>query len=106
VYSLTEHYGRVNYFWHAAARLPAALVPFGVSTVNFIGMSRLVGNMLRDTGMLEERNTKSAGLKCAWQSYGPFCAVDNISELYQVTAAGAVVAGVLQHAHTIDCCTG
>jgi hypothetical protein len=99
VYNETEHYGRVNYFWHGAKRVPVAFLPFGVAAVNFVSTSRLVGNMLRDTGMLGHVSTEEAGLKGAGKSFRNWFPLDNISELYQFTTAGAVIAGVLLHTH-------
>lgn len=104
VYSKIQCYGQVNYFWHGAKRVPVAFVPFGVSAVNFLGISRLVCNILRDTGMLLDSRTKKAGLQCAGRSYATICMLDNIADLYQLTAAGAVVAGVLQTSVHASCC--
>lgn len=94
MYAKIQHYGLVNYFWHGAKRVPVAFIPFGVAAVNFAGISRLVTNILRDTGMLQDKNTAAAGLQCAGKSYATICLLDNIADLYQITAAGAVVAGV------------
>lgn len=44
--------------------------------------------------MLQDKNTAAAGLQCAGKSYATICLLDNIADLYQITAAGAVVAGV------------
>ena len=88
-----QHYGQVNYLWHGAKRVPVAFVPFGVAAVNFVGMSRLVTSILRDTGMLRDRGTQAACLQCAGKSYAAVCLLGNLSDLYEITAAGAVVAG-------------
>ncbi|NJR43515.1 MAG: hypothetical protein HC767_13540 [Akkermansiaceae bacterium] len=61
VYGKIQHYGKVNYLWHGAKRVPVAFVPFGVAAVNFLGLSKLVANILRDTGMLQDTETKKAG---------------------------------------------
>lgn len=61
VYGKIRHYGKVNYLWHGAKRVPVAFVPFGVSAVNFLGLSKLVANILRDTGMFQDPETTKAG---------------------------------------------
>lgn len=61
VHAKIHHYGKVNYLWHGAKRVPVAFVPFGVSAVNFLGLSKLVANILRDTGMFKDAETKKAG---------------------------------------------
>jgi hypothetical protein len=69
-------------------------VPFGVSAVNFLGLSRLVANILRDTGMLKDSETKKAGLSLATQSLAKVLLLDNLADLYQLISASTVVAGV------------
>ena len=63
VYNRIHHYGKVNYLWHGAKRVPVAFVPFGVSAVNFLGLSKLVANILRDTGMFGDPETTKAGMQ-------------------------------------------
>ena len=63
VHGKIARYGRVNYLWHGAKRVPVAFVPFGVSAVNFLGLSKLVANILRDTGMFKDAETKKAGAR-------------------------------------------
>jgi hypothetical protein len=87
------HYGKVNYFWHGAKRLPAAFVPFGVSAVNFIEIFLLVGNVLRDTGMLQDSGAKADLLQSAGRSSVAAFLLDYTADLCQIIAAGAVVAG-------------
>lgn len=94
VYEKIAHYGKVHYLWHGVKRIPVSFVPFGVSAVNFLGLSRLVANILRDTGMLKDAETKKAGISLAGQSLAKVVFLDNLGDLYQLTAAGTVVAGM------------
>ena len=48
-------------------RVPVAFVPFGVSAVNFIGLSRLVARILLTTGMASNKATNQAGVTLAGQ---------------------------------------
>eukprot|EP00892_Ulva_mutabilis_P008664 jgi/Ulvmu1/616/UM001_0624.1 len=89
-----QHLGKVNYLWHGAKRVPVSFVPFGVSAVNFLGLSRLVAKILLKVGMLKDPATKKAGLLLAGQSYAKVFVLDNLGDLYQLTAAGTVVASL------------
>jgi hypothetical protein len=61
VHAKIHHYGKVNYLWHAAKRVPVAFIPFGVAAVNALGLSKLVVSILSDTGMLRDSEAKKAG---------------------------------------------
>jgi hypothetical protein len=61
VFAKIQHYGQVNYFWHGAKRVPVAFIPLGVAAVNLLGLSRLVANILRDTGMFQDPEAQNAG---------------------------------------------
>jgi hypothetical protein len=66
-------------------------VPFGVSAINFIGLTRLVAKVLIATGMAKDQATKKSGVSLAGKAYATALILDNISDLYQFVAGGTVV---------------
>jgi len=114
----TRRWGNVNYVWHGCKRAPLAFVPFGVSAVNFVGLSRLVGRVLsvtgacpltqhcsltrahltadcsRGAGMLQDTQAKKAAIGMAAQQYAKTFILDETADVYQFIVSSSVVASL------------
>jgi hypothetical protein len=89
-----KRYETINYALYAAARVPAAIVPFGVQVANFIDMLRLVRNMLIAVGMtddaLMEHSAADAGRKVLLQN----ALVGAMADVYTFMSGGAITLGL------------
>jgi hypothetical protein len=80
----------ISQYRHGLKRMPVAFVPFGVSAMNFIGLTRLVTKILFTTGMAKDHATKATGVSLAGQAYAKVLILDNIGDMYQLLAAGTI----------------
>ncbi|EFJ44928.1 hypothetical protein VOLCADRAFT_94709 [Volvox carteri f. nagariensis] len=105
------HLSRVNAPLHFLTRASVALVPFGVMTVNFLGILRLMANMLQCVGMRGDTSAnKSLGLLGA-KNAALVSAVDSLGDVYSFAVFTTVLAdlqglGLVEAAAAMDVLDG
>ncbi|KXZ55315.1 hypothetical protein GPECTOR_3g449 [Gonium pectorale] len=106
-----EHLARVNAPLHFLKRASVALVPFGVMTVNFLGILRLMATMLGCVGMRGDTSAnKALGLLGA-QNAALVTAVDSMGDVYSFAVFATVLAdlqgmGLMEAAAAMDVLDG
>ncbi|PNH10274.1 hypothetical protein TSOC_003013 [Tetrabaena socialis] len=84
-------FAKVNAPWHFLSRASVALVPFGVMTVNFLGIVRLMANLLQVVGMRGDTSANKALSMLGAQNAALVIAVDSLvsGDSKPAAAAGA-----------------
>ncbi|KAG2448601.1 hypothetical protein HYH02_006492 [Chlamydomonas schloesseri] len=111
VQARTAHLGKVNAPLHFLKRGAVALVPFGVLTVNTLGIVRLMANMLQLSGMRGDTSAnKALGLLGA-ENAALVSAVDSLGDVYSFAVFATVLAdlqgmGFVEAAEAMDVVDG
>ncbi|GIL91053.1 hypothetical protein Vretimale_9479 [Volvox reticuliferus] len=105
------HLARVNLPLHFLSRASVALVPFGVMTVNFLGILRLMASMLQCVGMRGDTSAnKALGLLGA-KNAALVTAIDSMGDVYSFAVFSTVLAdlqglGLVEAAAAMDVLDG
>ncbi|GFR39597.1 hypothetical protein Agub_g57, partial [Astrephomene gubernaculifera] len=106
-----DHLGRINAPLHFLKRASVALVPFGVLTVNFLGVVRLMATMLQLAGMRGDTSAnKALGLLGA-QNAAMVTGIDSMGDIYSFAVFATVLAdlqgmGLVEAAEAMDVVDG
>lgn len=85
-----QGFASINYALYAAARMPGAIVPFGVQLTNFLDMLRLTDRMLRAVGMTDDAVAAAGAAGAGRLMWLKNAAVGALNDIYTFTAGGAV----------------
>ncbi|GLI60649.1 hypothetical protein VaNZ11_002846 [Volvox africanus] len=105
------HLARVNAPLHFLSRASVALVPFGVMTVNFLGILRLMASMLQCVGMRGDTSAKKALGLLGAKNAAFVTAIDSMGDVYSFAVFSTVLAdlqglGLVEAAAAMDVLDG
>ncbi|GLC59522.1 hypothetical protein PLESTB_001496400 [Pleodorina starrii] len=105
------HLGKVSAPLHFLSRASVALVPFGVMTVNFLGILRLMANMLQCVGMRGDSSANRALGLLGAKSAAFVTAIDSMGDVYSFAVFSTVLAdlqglGLVEAAAAMDVLDG